>query len=105
MNVTAAQFFTNAVNTTTIGLDVVLNYSLTLGNNDRLGFSFVSNINSMQVDEVNTTGLLEGKEDSYFGQETVPSWSTQRLVQSSIWESPIAIKISAPTCISMNGPR
>ncbi|MBK6483149.1 MAG: TonB-dependent receptor [Chitinophagaceae bacterium] len=67
LNVTAAQFFTNAVNTTTIGLDVVLNYSLTLGNNDRLGFSFVSNINSMQVDEVNTTGLLEGKEDSYFG--------------------------------------
>lgn len=67
LNVTAAQFFTNAVNTTTLGLDVVLNYSLTLGNNDRLGFSLVGNINNMKVDAVNTTGLLEGKEDSYFG--------------------------------------
>lgn len=39
-----------------------------LGNNDRLSFSFVSNINKMEVDAVNTSGLLEGKEDSYFGQ-------------------------------------
>lgn len=67
LNVTAAQFFTNAVNTTTLGLDVVLNYALILGNKDRLAFSLVGNINNMKVDAINTTGLLEGKEDSYFG--------------------------------------
>lgn len=67
LNVTAAQFFTNAVNTTTFGLDVVLNYFLHLNNNDHLTFSLVGNINKMKVDAVNTTGLLEGKQDSYFG--------------------------------------
>lgn len=67
LNVTAAQFFTNAVNTTTIGLDVVLNYNIRLENNDRLGFSLVGNVNKMKVDAVNTAGKLEGKEDSYFG--------------------------------------
>ncbi|MGB3075252.1 MAG: TonB-dependent receptor, partial [Chitinophagales bacterium] len=67
LNVTAAQFFTNAVNTTTLGLDIVLNYNLKLQNNDRLDFSLVGNINKMEVDAVNTSGLLEGKQDSYFG--------------------------------------
>ncbi|HYV94575.1 MAG TPA: TonB-dependent receptor [Chitinophagales bacterium] len=67
LGVTAAQFFTNAVNTTTYGVDIVLNYSVKLGDNDRLTFTYVGNINHMAVDEVKTNKLLEGKQDSYFG--------------------------------------
>jgi iron complex outermembrane receptor protein len=66
-NVTAAQFFTNAVNTTSFGLDIVLNYALQLSNKDRLSFSFVGNLNKMKVDEIHTSPLLEGKQASYFG--------------------------------------
>jgi iron complex outermembrane receptor protein len=66
-NVTAAQFFTNAVNTTTWGLDFVINYALHLSNHDRLSFSLLGNVNSMEVDEVQTNDQLAGKEDSYFG--------------------------------------
>ncbi len=67
LGVTAAQFFTNAVNTTTFGVDIVLNYAIKLGNNDRLTFTYVGNVNHMKVDKVTTNKLLEGKEDSYFG--------------------------------------
>jgi iron complex outermembrane receptor protein len=67
-NVTAAQFFTNAVNTSTLGLDFVLNYTHTLSTTDRLNFSLTGNLNKMEVDKVTTNDLLEGKEDSYFGQ-------------------------------------
>ena len=66
-NVTAAQFFTNAVNTTTYGLDFVLNYTLQLSGDNRLNFSFLGNLNKMKVDKVTTDSLLEGKESSYFG--------------------------------------
>ncbi|MBA3648032.1 MAG: TonB-dependent receptor [Chitinophagales bacterium] len=67
LNVTAAQFFTNAVNTTTYGADVILNYSLPMATNNRLILSYVGNVNFMKVDKVQTNALLEGKQDSYFG--------------------------------------
>jgi iron complex outermembrane receptor protein len=66
-NVTAAQFFTNAVNTTTWGLDYVINYEAHLNNHDRVVFSLIGNYNKMTVDTVYTNDLLAGKEDSYFG--------------------------------------
>ncbi|MCY7409128.1 MAG: TonB-dependent receptor [Chitinophagales bacterium] len=66
--VTAAQFFTNAVDTRTYGLDFILNYAWYMNNDSRLTFSLVGNINHMEVTAVHTNDLLEGKEDSYFWQ-------------------------------------
>jgi iron complex outermembrane receptor protein len=66
--VTAAQFFTNAVDTKTFGLDFILNYAWYLNSDSRLNLSLVGNINHMEVTAVHTNDLLAGKEDSYFGQ-------------------------------------
>jgi len=66
VGVAAAEFFTNAVNTTTTGVDVVLMYSKSFGNS-RIQFSIIGNMNSMSIDNIYTNDKLAGKEDIYFG--------------------------------------
>lgn len=67
MRVGAAQFFTNAVDTRTIGLDVIATYFLTIGKG-KINATIAGNLNNMTIEAVKTTPLLAGKEDTYFGQ-------------------------------------
>jgi iron complex outermembrane receptor protein len=66
MNVGAAQFFTNAVDTRTSGVDIIGTYNSPLGNG-KLGVTLAANINNMEIEAVKTTALLTGKENTYFG--------------------------------------
>jgi len=66
MNVGAAQFFTNAVDTKTSGVDVIATYNTNLGKG-KLNTTLAANFNSMQVEAVHTTPQLAGKEEIYFG--------------------------------------
>lgn len=66
LNVGAAQFFTNAVDTRTHGLDVIATYNLFLGKG-RLTTTLAGNFNKMKIENVKTTALLKGKEEIYFG--------------------------------------
>ena len=65
--VQAAQFFTNAVNTTTTGVDVVLSYFHIINNKHELRFSLAGNFNNMKIENIFTNDKLKGKEDTYFG--------------------------------------
>ncbi len=67
LNVGAAQFFTNAVDTRTTGLDVIATYSPRLGAG-RLGVTFAGNFNNMKINRIATTPALAGKEDIYYGR-------------------------------------
>jgi iron complex outermembrane receptor protein len=67
LGVSAAQFFTNALSTTTTGLDVILTYSALLGNN-RLRLALVGNFNDIELGEINVAEKLKGKEDIYFSR-------------------------------------
>lgn len=64
MNVGNAQFFTNALDTKTYGLDVILTHQAYVGSG-RLTTSFAGNFNSMELGTVKTTAKLAGKEDTY----------------------------------------
>jgi len=66
LNVAAAQFFTNALDTRTSGLDVVLSWAKAF-NDNRLRLSFAGNFNRMELGDINTSAKLQGKEDIYFG--------------------------------------
>ena len=66
LNVGAAQFFTNAIDTETIGVDVIAAYTTLVGLN-RLRVSLAANFNDMELGSVNTSPKLAGKEDVYFG--------------------------------------
>ena len=63
-HVDQAQFFTNAIDTKTLGLDIILTYSENIGSG-KLTSSFAANFNDMEITSVNTTPELKGKEDVY----------------------------------------
>lgn len=66
LNVGAAQFFTNAVDTKTTGVDIIGTYSSSLGLG-KINATVAANLNRMKVLSVNTTPQLAGKEETYFG--------------------------------------
>jgi iron complex outermembrane recepter protein len=66
LNVGAAQFFTNALDTRTRGLDVVMTYGMSAGGHE-LRWALAGNFNDMEQGVVKTTQRLRGKEDIYFG--------------------------------------
>jgi len=66
LNVGQAQFFTNAISTSTHGLDVVIAHSATVGAG-RLNTTFAANFNQLTIDNrINTSAKLQDKEDTYF---------------------------------------
>ncbi len=73
----AAQFFTNAVSTTTKGLDVVFTYRPHLANG-RLNLTLAGNFNETKVDRdgsgnpiIKTSDVLKGQESTLFNREEV----------------------------------
>jgi iron complex outermembrane recepter protein len=66
LNVGAAQFFTNALDTRTRGVDVVLAYARQLGEHTARA-SLAGNFNEMELGAIHTSAALSGKEDIYFG--------------------------------------
>lgn len=67
LNVASAQFFTNALDTKTKGLDIIATYSRGLGSNSRLTLSLAANFNQMELGTIHTSDKLAGYEDVYFG--------------------------------------
>lgn len=67
LNVGAAQFFTNALDTRTLGLDVVLTYAKSFGGHTFRG-ALAGNFNDMELGAIKTSPKLAGKEDIYFGE-------------------------------------
>lgn len=65
VNVSRAQLFTNAVSTTTKGLDIVATYGYLL-KNSKLNFMLAANFNKLTIDDIYTNAKLQGKEDIYF---------------------------------------
>ncbi|HAB52863.1 MAG TPA: TonB-dependent receptor, partial [Ignavibacteriales bacterium] len=67
LDVGAAQFFTNALDTKTKGVDIILTYQNSFDEND-FKFSLAGNFNKMELGKIKTSSKLAGKEDIYFGK-------------------------------------
>jgi iron complex outermembrane receptor protein len=65
LNVGSARFFTNAINTSTNGLDLIVSFGGRLSDEQRYSVTLAGNWNDMTIDQVNTSRKLIGKEDSY----------------------------------------
>lgn len=59
-----AQFFTNAIDTRTKGVDVIISYADNIGPG-KLSATLAGNYNEMEITKVNTTEKLQGKEETY----------------------------------------
>ncbi len=62
-----AQFFSNAIDTRTKGIDVILSYSESLGSG-KLTATLAGNYNDMEITKINTSKQLAGKEDIYLSR-------------------------------------
>ena len=65
-NANRANFFTNAIDTRTTGIDIVINHTGKLGANGQLRTTLAGTLAQNELQEVNTAGILEGLEDTYF---------------------------------------
>lgn len=79
LNVSLAQFFANAVNTTNTGVDIVLDYNKKVGSNRYRGL-LTGNIQSMKIDDINVPAKLSG---STFLQQTFLSDREQKFILAS----------------------
>ncbi|RMZ60683.1 TonB-dependent receptor [Chryseobacterium nematophagum] len=59
-----AQFFTNAIDTRTKGVDIILSYAENIGSG-KLSTTLAGNYNEMEITDVHTSEKLSGKEDIY----------------------------------------
>ncbi|MGN7866388.1 TonB-dependent receptor plug domain-containing protein [Chryseobacterium sp. 22458] len=59
-----AQFFSNAIDTRTKGVDIILSYNENIGSG-KLTATLAGNYNDMEITNVNTSERLNGKEDIY----------------------------------------
>jgi iron complex outermembrane receptor protein len=66
LNVGAAQFFTNAIDTKTKGVDIILSWAKLIGQS-RFQATLAGNFNDMELGDITTSDKLKGKEDIYFG--------------------------------------
>lgn len=64
-NVEAAQFFANGADTSTTGLDIILSWNRSLGDDSSFGATFLGNFNDMKIDKV-LNGTLD--EQTFFGE-------------------------------------
>jgi iron complex outermembrane receptor protein len=64
LEVKAAQFYTNALDTKTQGLDIVASYRTPLSKG-ALTFTLAGNVNKMELTDVKTAAGLESKKDKY----------------------------------------
>lgn len=64
------RFFTNAINTTTNGLDLVIDYDLNVGEG-KMNLSLLYNYNDNKVDKNlnNVPALFQGQDDVYYGPQ------------------------------------
>jgi iron complex outermembrane receptor protein len=59
LNVDAAQFFANGVDTRTTGLDIVLSYEKNVGSNGTIRTGLIGNFNDLKIDRINNGNLNE----------------------------------------------
>ncbi|MFN0202696.1 MAG: TonB-dependent receptor domain-containing protein [Bacteroidia bacterium] len=66
LGVVGAQFFTNALDTRTMGLDAIVTYAK-MFSFGRIQASFAGNWNNMTLGKITTSEKLKGLEETYFG--------------------------------------
>ena len=89
LDVSQAQFFANAVNTTNYGIDVILNYAKTWGSKS-LNVLLAANLQRMTIDKVNVPAALNG---SFAEQQAFFSEREQKFVLASAPPEKIGLTI------------
>lgn len=65
LDVSLAQFFVNAVNTTNMGVDLVFDYNKKVSEKEHLRFLLTANIQDMTIDKINVPAKLGNNEQAF----------------------------------------
>ena len=68
LNVDAAQFFANGVDTKTSGVDIVLNYKTTIGDYNKINVGLIGNLNKLDIKKIHNGSLNQYTFFSGFSQ-------------------------------------
>jgi iron complex outermembrane receptor protein len=66
LNVSVVKFFTNALDTKTLGLDAIVTYSKRLGGDHHLTTTLAANFNDLETGDIKTSDKLANRKDIYF---------------------------------------
>ncbi len=88
-NVSSVNFFANAVNTTNIGTDIVLDYSKSIGNN-HFSILLAGNIQGITIDKVNIPTALD---DTYAHQQAFFSTREAYFLKASAPRAKISLQL------------
>lgn len=66
LNVSVVKFFTNALDTRTLGLDAIVTYTTRLGGDHNLTTTLAANFNDLETGDIKTSQKLAGRKDIYF---------------------------------------
>lgn len=66
LDVSLAQFFVNAVNTTNRGVDIVVDYNRRISSDQTIRFLLAGNLQDMTIDKVNVPAALGNNEQNFF---------------------------------------
>jgi len=66
LNVSVVKFFTNALDTRTLGLDAIVTYSTRLGGDHNLTTTLAANFNDLETGDIKTSPKLASRKDIYF---------------------------------------
>lgn len=68
LNVSVVKFFTNALDTRTLGLDAIVTYTTRLGGDHNLTTTLAANFNDLETGDIKTSPKLAGRKDIYFSE-------------------------------------
>lgn len=86
-NASRAAFFANAIDSRTAGLDIVVTHNAKLGNG-RLNTSLAATFAQTTLQEINTSSVLEGLEDTYFDR------TSQVFLESAVPRTKVNLTLS-----------
>ncbi len=100
LGVIAAQFFANALDTKTLGIDVIGNYTTKIGEGS-LTSSIGFNYNDLTIEKVKTTPELAGREESFLGRRerslityTAPKFKYHAIFDYKLHKTSVGVRFS-----------
>jgi len=100
LGVVEAQFFANALDTKTVGLDVVGNYTAKIGEGT-LTSTLSFNYNDLTIEAVKTNAVLVGREESFLGRRerslityTAPKYKYHAIIDYKLNKASLGVRLS-----------
>ena len=92
LGVESGRFFTNAINTSTKGIDIVATYTVPFGVSNKLDFSLASNFNKTRITKYSFPASLSGlSQNDYFGPDQQSLIETNNPISKHTFTTNLAV--------------